>query len=95
MTLEHNPEFMASLSRLHQKNVMVYMTEGVIDQNAKDVMDNERIGEFDVKKAKTQSQELRHILFKNWGQQSKIKESEDYYNQEMNKIKAHYKSKLE
>ncbi len=62
VTLEHDPEMLKDISKLHQKNVNVYITEGLIDIEAIEILDSEAVEGMPIKtKTPSQSAEANNM----------------------------------
>ena len=94
VTLEHDSEMLKGLGELHGKNVNVYITEGLIDTEAIEILDSEAVEGMPIKTS-TPSQRLRQVIWKLWEQEGAKGNSEDHYNRKMEQINEHLKSQLE
>ena len=97
LTFESNelsPEQWAEIAKNNQAFGYLAFKKDPFSREDKEMMDGLK-SDYE-NKGKSKSQELRAILFLNWKQKPDgFETSEDYYNHHMDKIKAHYKNKLD
>lgn len=94
-TQEHTPELLAQVSSLHQSYCNIYITDGEIDKEGKEILDTTPVDKSQIKKPKTKSQQLRAVLFVLWQQENKGEDFEEFYNKRMDLIIDQIKDRLE
>lgn len=94
VTLEHDSDMLQGIGELHQKNVNVYITEGLISPEGKEILDDTAVEGMPIK-TKTPSQRLRQVIWRLWEQEGAKGSDKEHYNLKMEEIIEHIKDKLE
>lgn len=90
-----HPGLFEKLGQLQQVPGMVYITEGNINEEQQEELDKQQVREFMVKKPKTPAQKLRNAIYVYWEQHITDQSSDNFYDQEMDKIIKKYLEQLD